>query len=118
MRTQHRIAVSILACTQARKMARLRSIPAFAGRWNEGESSGIVEVQTHAFARTHILNFTTNVPSCSLLRTSMSVCSAADRQKVVASAGSSAYAAPSSMGRTVRSVLPITTARASCAYPA
>ena len=64
------IAVSIPACTQARTIARLRSIPAFAGRWNDGESSGIVEVQTHAFACTHNLHYAINVPSCSLLRAS------------------------------------------------
>ena len=107
----------VLAHSETCHFDHFRSISAFSGRWNEWESSGIVEVQTHTIARAHPLALR-NKRTAMLAALQVYVCSAADLQRVAASAGSSAYAAPGSMGRTVRSVLPITTARASYAYPA
>ncbi len=113
----HRIVVSIVAhrLAQLLTFVLFLRLPVGGMKGSHQGSSRCKRIQS--LAHTH-LHYAINVPPCSLLCKSMSVCSAADLQRVAASAGSSAYAAPGSMGRTVRSVLPITTVRASCAYPA
>jgi hypothetical protein len=117
IRHAHRIVVSIVAhrLAQLLTFVPFLRLPVGGMKGSHQGSSRCKRIQS--LAHTH-LHYAMNVPPCSLLCKSMSVCSAAVLQRVVASAGSSAYAAPGSMGRTVRSVLPITTVRASCAYPA